>query len=168
MTLARARSLIVIGVLAVLAITSVSWAIAQDGQAGTAADRCKRQTSGPPPPPKTVKLRVLNATDQDGLATTVSKQLKKAGFNVVALGNEPQAVETPAQVRFGPKGLTAAALVRAYVRGAETVQDDKRKDAVVDLVLGDGFAEAGVTPAAEIKRELETLGALELDTDADC
>jgi hypothetical protein len=168
MTLARARSLIVIGVLAVLAITSVTWAIAQDGQAGTIADKCKRTTSGPPPPPNSVKLRVLNATNKDGLAGTVARELRKAGFTVVALGNETRAVESSAEVRFGPKGLNSAALVRAYVRGAETVQQDNRKDAIVDLVLGDGYEEAGITPANQVKRELEQLGPLELETDLDC
>src|SRR4051812_25745845 len=109
MTLARVRSLIVIGVLAVLAITTVSWAIAQDGQAGAAANRCLPKTSGTLPKPKQVKLRVLNATSEEGLARQVAAELKKAGFNVVKTGNETRAVESSAQVRYGPKGLSAAA-----------------------------------------------------------
>jgi hypothetical protein len=115
-----------------------------------------------------VKLRVLNATDQEGLATRIGAEMKKAGFAVVGTGNSGDSVESSAQVRYGPKGLAGASLVRAYVKNSETVQDDKRKDAVVDLILGDEFASIGITPADQVKGELAKLPPLLLETDAIC
>lgn len=170
MTLAQVRALIVIGVLSVVAITTVSWAIAQDGQTGPrAADKCQAaRTPTTLPPPKSVKVRVLNATDLEGLAGTAAKDLRQAGFTVVATGNDPRPVDASAQVRFGPKGLAAASLLRAYVKGAEAVQDDKRKDAVVELVLGEEYHTTGITKAAEVKAELASLEPLVLETDEEC
>jgi hypothetical protein len=170
MSLARVRALIVIGVLVIVAITTVVWAIVQDDQTSPHRQACGAgaKPATAVPPAKSVKLRVLNATDTDGLATTVAKQLRAAGFNVVSLGNEARTVESSAQVRYGPAGLGAAQLVRAYVRNAETVQEDKRKDAIVDLVLGDEFTATGITPSEQVKNELDRLGPLELETDEAC
>jgi hypothetical protein len=172
MTLARVRALIVIGVLSFTAVTTVVWAIVQDDQ-GTSTRRsacggAATTAAGALPPPKSVRVRVLNATDVPGLATTVERKLRTAGFTVVGKGNESRTVESSAQVRFGPKGLGAAALLRAYVKGSETVQDNKRKDGVVDLVLGDEFPATGITPNELVKGELDRLGPLELETDETC
>jgi hypothetical protein len=168
-TLARVRSLIVIGVLAVIAIATVIWAIATDAQTSRTGNGCGAAVAQTAiPPAKSVKLRVLNATDQEGLATRIGQELKKAGFAVIKTGNSQDTVESSAQVRYGPKGLGAASLVRAYVKSSETVQDDKRKDAVVDLILGDEFASSGVTPADQVKDELAKLGPLQLETDQVC
>jgi hypothetical protein len=169
MTLARVRALIVIGVLAAIAVATVIWAISTDAQSSRTGNGCGSPAAKAAIPlAKTVKLRVLNATDQEGLANRIGQDLKKAGFVIVSTGNSTDSVESSAQVKYGPKGLGAASLVRAYVKNAETVQDDKRKDAVVDLTLGDEFAQVGITPADQIKAELDKLAPLQLETDAAC
>ena len=112
---------------------------------------------------------MLNATDLEGLAGTVAKDLRQAGLHRRHDRQRDRARWTSsAQVRFGPKGLAAASLLRAYVTGAETVQDDNRKDAVVDLVLGEEYHTTGITTAAEVKAELASLEPLVLETDEEC
>ena len=167
MTLARVRSLVVIGVLALIAIITVVWAISTDAQSSRTASGCgPTAAQAAIPKPKSVKLRVLNATDQEGLATKVGDDLRRAGFTVIKTGNfKDEAVASPAQVRYSLKALGAASLVRAYVRNSETFQDDTRKDSTVDLIIGDDFASSGITPSEQVKDELAKLGPLKPDSD---
>lgn len=157
MTLARVRAVVVLLLLVGVALVSVVWAISSDGR----ADRARRSpsctasaspTPAVPPAPRAVKVRVFNATDRPGLATTVRTALTRRGFTVVSVGNDTtQVVEGAAQVRYGPGGAAGARLVRAHVVGAEAVTDD-RKDATVDLVLGIAYTD--LTPADRIEAEL--------------
>ncbi|MFI5956903.1 LytR C-terminal domain-containing protein [Cryptosporangium sp. NPDC051539] len=141
MSLARVRALTVIGVLALVAVITVVWAIVTDDQTGTTAAGCNTvQTKIPNP--KQVRVRVYNGTDETGLATTVQKELKKRGFQVIAVGNDPQnePVTQTAQIRYGPTGAGAAQLLQATVLGSVIV-DDAREDNSVDVVLGIAYKE---------------------------
>jgi hypothetical protein len=110
----------------------------------------------PPCPPVTappllaekVTVNVYNATRRNGIAGKTATSLGLRTFNVGAIDNDPLGAKVPgtAIVRHGPKGLAAAKLVAAQVRGA-TLVADKRKSAAVDLVLGAKFA--GLRPLAE-------------------
>lgn len=155
MTLARVRAVVVLLLLVGIALVSVVWAISSDGSDERAGPRpsCDPRSAAPtaPPEPKTVRVRVFNATDRPGLATTVKAALVRRGFTVVSVGNDNQVVEGTAQVRYGPGGAAGARLLRAYVSGAEAVADD-RKDTVVDLVLGVGYTD--LTPADQVAAEL--------------
>lgn len=159
MSLARVRALVVIGVLTFIAMSTVIWAIVKDDQTRPQAQACtqKVKASTAIPPAKAVKLRVLNATDHSGLASTAKTQLQAAGFANVTTGNEGEAVEATAEVRFGPAGVGAAYLVMAHVKHAKAVPDD-RKDPSVDLILGDDYTTVGITPVANVKAELDRLG----------
>jgi hypothetical protein len=170
MSIARVRALIVIGVLTLIALTSVIWAIVRDDQTAPGRRACASANPKPVPIPnaKAIKVRVLNATENNGLAGTVANKLKAAGFGSIKTGNEPNSVEAPAEVRFGPAGVGAAQRVLAYVRGAEKVQDNKRKDATVDLVLGDQFTSVGITPGDQIEEELKRLGPAQAEAAATC
>jgi hypothetical protein len=170
MSLARVRALVVIGVLVFIALSTVIWAIAQDDQ--TRPQRrssCKTdvKVATAIPPAGAVKLRVFNATDHNGLAQTAAVQLKQAGFGSITVGNKADAVEATAEVRYGPAGAGAAYLVRAHVKNSTGVPDD-RKDATVDLILGDDYTTVGITPSGEVKAELERLGKVEYDNGESC
>ena len=155
MSLARVRALTVIGVLALVAVVTVVWAIVTDDQTGTKAVGCETVQTDIPQP-KQVKVRVYNGTDEAGLAKQVRDALRKRGFNVLAFGNDPQGelITQTAQIRYGPTGAGAAQLLQANVRGSVIV-DDAREDGSVDLVLGNGFKE--LTPDKEVPAELEGL-----------
>ena len=112
----------------------------------------------PPPtvvPPAKVKVNVYNATERRGLASAVAAQLKKRGFKVGKVSNDPlkRKVTGLAEVRSSTTGADAARTVVAQV-GQVVLVPDQRKDASVDLVLGATFkklvspavAAAAVTP----------------------
>lgn len=136
MSLARVRALTVIGVLALVAVITVVWAIVTDDQTGTTAAGCNTVQTDIPEP-KAVKVRVYNGTDEAGLAAQVATTLKKRGFQVLATGNDPQGepVTQTAQIRYGPTGAGAAQLLQATVKDSVIV-DDGREDASVDVVIG--------------------------------
>jgi hypothetical protein len=96
------------------------------------------------PQPQTITVNVLNATDKNGLAAHTADELKKRGFAVGKVGNAPSALQNkvtgPAEVVGGQSGAAAAALLRAQVNGAATM-DDGRADGSVDFVIGNGFSQ---------------------------
>ncbi len=97
--------------------------------------------------PSTTKVNVYNATSRSGLAASTARELQARGFVVGAIANDPKKkkVAGPAEVRYGPAGAKRVALVTALIgKGAVTVKDT-RKDASIDLVIGNGFT--SLTPA---------------------
>jgi len=113
-------------------------------------DRAAAAACGPAPvDPTKVQVRVYNATAREGLARKVAGQLVGRGYAIVATDNDPlsgiRPVDGAAEVRYGPAGARAAALVRRQVPGA-TMYEDAREGSIVDLVLGDQFRRLS-TPA---------------------
>ena len=92
------------------------------------------------PLPRTITVNVYNATTRSGLALTTSLQLGSRGFKIGKVANDPakKIIAASAEIRYGPSGLVEAKVVAAQVIGAVMVPDH-RKDATVDLVLGDGY-----------------------------
>jgi hypothetical protein len=118
----------------------------------TASPRTTEPTCTPfdpkAPAPGNTTVNVYNATDKNGLAGRTALELERRGFTVGAVANDPlnRKVPGPAEVRFGPKGKARAQIV-APLGGKGTKQvADKRKDATVDLVLGDTFTKLGPAP----------------------
>ncbi|MGK5739093.1 LytR C-terminal domain-containing protein [Micromonospora sp. URMC 103] len=156
------RALVVVGLLAVLALVFVVVALVRDTQsnAGTAkgcpdgwplADVTLRET-------KDVKINVFNATDEAGRATSVADDFRNRKFQVKKVGNEKQKVEDVAVLRFGPKGVGSAHLLRAYfLDNAVQEYDPKRTDDTVDVVLGDSFQQLATT--TEVNQSLGDLGS---------
>ena len=99
--------------------------------------------------PRTVKVRVYNATDRPGLARTVADTLRKRGFAITATSNDPlggeREVRGVGEVRFGPLGAEEAALVSLQFPGIAMARDP-RADAVVDVAVGPSFRSVA-TPA---------------------
>jgi hypothetical protein len=92
--------------------------------------------------PKTVKVRVYNATEKNGLARLVSYQLRAKKFGVVATSDDPlketRKVEGVAEIRYGPDGVQQALLISFWFPGS-TLVADKRTDLVVDVAIGPGY-----------------------------
>ena len=113
-------------------------------------DRAAAAACGPKPVDSSkVQVRVYNATAREGLARKIAGQLVGRGYVIVATDNDPlsgiRPVDGAAEVRYGPAGARAAALLRRQVPGA-TMYQDARQDATVDLVLGEQFRRLS-TPA---------------------
>ncbi|RKN26311.1 LytR family transcriptional regulator [Micromonospora sp. WP24] len=162
MSFARVRALVVVGLLAILALVFVVVAVVRDsqGNAGTAkscpdgwplADVTLRET-------KDVKINVLNATDEVGRAGSVADDFRNRKFQVKKVGNAPKGVDDVAVLRFGPKGVGSAHLLRAYfLDNAELDYDAKRTDDTVDVVLGSAFQQLATT--TEVNQSLGDLGS---------
>ncbi|MEH0936531.1 LytR C-terminal domain-containing protein [Micromonospora psammae] len=156
------RALVVVGLLAVVALVFVVVAMVKDtqGKAGMAggcpegwplADVTLRE-------PKDVKISVLNGTGEPGRAGTVADDFRNRKFQVKKVGNEPKGFEGVAVLRYGPKGVGSAHLLRAYfLNNAKTAYEATRKDDTVDVVLGNGFQQLATT--TEVNQSLGDLGA---------
>jgi hypothetical protein len=163
MSFARVRALVIVGVLVVAAAIMVGVTLAKDTQSGgPVAEGC------PPgwpvaniqlPEEKEVKINVYNATDSQGLARGVANDFKNQGFKIGKTGNDPKkkAVSAVAVLRYGPKAVGAAHLLRAYfLDEAQTEFDIKRTDATVDVVIGTSYKQLA-TPT-EMRQSLSQLG----------
>lgn len=101
------------------------------------------------PKPGDVVVNVYNATDRAGLAAKTAAELRKRGYKVSTVANDPlqRKVPGPAEVRYGAAGLSGSKLVLGLVKGAKAVHDG-RQDASVDLVLGAKFKALSAPPKA--------------------
>ncbi|MBY8871176.1 LytR C-terminal domain-containing protein [Micromonospora sp. PLK6-60] len=156
------RALVVVGLLAVVALVFVVVAVVRDSQ-GNAVD-AKSCPDGWPladlrlREQKDVKINVYNATDQPGRAADVADDFRNRKFQVKKVGNAPKAVDDVAVLRYGPKGVGSAQLLQAYfLSNATPAYDAKRKDDVVDVVLGSSFQQLATT--TEVNQALGDLGA---------
>ncbi|TWH69036.1 LytR cell envelope-related transcriptional attenuator [Micromonospora olivasterospora] len=169
MSFARVRALVVVGLLAVVALTFVVVAVIRDTQsvAGQAAgcpdgaplaDLSLREY-------KDVKINVYNATDQVGLAASVADDFRNRKFQVKKTATEAKQVDEVAILRYGPKGVGSAHLLRAFfLDNATPVYDAARKDDTVDVVLGNGFQQLATT--TEVNQSLGDLGSPDLPAGA--
>ena len=105
--------------------------------------------------PTTVNVRVLNGTDEQGLAGQVAGQLGSLGFVVDEVANDSSGREVTGagEVRHGPRGADAARYVALYLPGA-TDYEDTRATAVVDLVIGPDFQ--GLASGDDVAAALQT------------
>jgi hypothetical protein len=137
--------------LLVLAVGAgaVWWNVFRQDEARSAdqAAACATARSAPPSlDPATVSVRVLNATDEGGLAQKVGEQLTSRGFTIAEIGNDDtdREVTGPGEVRHGARGADAAAFVALVLPGAGDYPDTRATE-TVDLVLGPEF-QALATP----------------------
>jgi hypothetical protein len=167
MSLARARSLAIVGVLVVAALILVIFAVVKDKQsaASYSSGSCAAgqvKISVKLPPTSKIKINVYNGTGPNnrkvGLAGQVAEDLKNRGFNVGKVEEHPQNFDKVAKLSYGPKGVAAASVVRAYFLG-ETEDggfDIKRADDTVDITLGSKFKELG--SKTEVNQKIAQLG----------
>jgi hypothetical protein len=161
MSFARVRALIVIGVLAVAAVVFVVTALVKDSQGGEIdGDGCPDgfvRANIALREPKEIKVRIFNATDNDGVGNRVTQDFKNRGFQTQKPENSKKAVDEVAVLRFGPKAVGAAHLLKAYfLNDAERQYDAKRTTDVVDVVIGTQFRQ--LATLTEVNQSLSSLG----------
>jgi LytR cell envelope-related transcriptional attenuator len=129
-------------VLAIIA-GAVWWNVFRDESAKSASQAAACVSAQKAPPsldPKTVSIRVLNATDEAGLAQKVADELKKRGFTIAEVANDPteRKVTGVGEIRHGARGAEAAAFLGVLLpSGGDYL--DTRATAQVDFVLGPDF-----------------------------
>jgi LytR cell envelope-related transcriptional attenuator len=163
MSFARVRALVVVGVLLLAAAVFVVMALVRDSQGDPkAAAGCPKDAvlvnTRLPDENKDVKLKIFNGTAVPGLAEKVGEDFSHRGFTVdKKKGDNPKAVSGVAVLRFGPKAVGAAWLLRAYfLQEAEPQFDAKRRNDVVDVVVGKKFQQ--LATETEVKQSLTQLG----------
>jgi hypothetical protein len=134
--------LIFLVVLAVAAV-AVWWYVIRQEEQHVAAKQAACSTvaaAAPSLDPASVSLRVYNATDTAGLATTVANALKDRGFTVGEIANDTSGREVTGvgELRYGQPGKDTAAFVKLFIPGAGDYPDT-RATAVVDVVIGPEF-----------------------------
>jgi hypothetical protein len=99
--------------------------------------------------PAQVTVNVYNATERAGLAAKTAADVRKRGFRVATVSNDPlqKDVTIAAEVRYGASGTASAKLVLTLVKGAKAIKDS-RTDSSVDLVLGATFTKLTPAPKA--------------------
>ncbi|ASW54175.1 hypothetical protein CIK06_08155 [Plantactinospora sp. KBS50] len=164
MSFARVRALVVVGALMILALIFVVVALVRDTQAGQSLATGCQDGEVPAnvelPDNKDVKINVYNGTQTAGLAEIVGTDFANRKFQVAKKANDPlhKKIEGVAVLRYGPKGLGSAHLLRAYfLDEADTEFDRDRKDAVVDVVIGERFQQLATT--TEVNQAVAALGA---------
>jgi hypothetical protein len=163
MHMTRIRALAVVGTLAIAAIVLIVVTVTRDTQDSAAqAEECKPGhipvSLELPESESEIKINVFNATNQSGLAANVAADFKNRRFQVDkvqdAEQDEPDAV---AILRYGPKSIGAAHLLRAYFLDESKTQFDlKREDDFVDVVIGGRFKQLA-TPT-EMRQSVAILG----------
>ncbi|WP_346776013.1 LytR C-terminal domain-containing protein [Micromonospora sp. HNM0581] len=156
------RALVVVGMLAVVALVFVIVALVRDTQSNAGigegcpddwprADVTLRDH-------KDVKINVLNGTDRPGLAADVGGDFRNRDFQVQEEATQKKKIDDVAVLRYGPKGVGSAHLLRAYFLGNAGLEyDPEREDDVVDVVLGGSFQQLATT--TEVNQSLGDLGA---------
>lgn len=129
-----------LGVLVAVAVV-VWWQVLGADSKTTSTDGCgpRADQSVATMNPKTVKVRVYNATDRTGLAKQVADGLKRRHFAIIASSNDPlretRQVSGVGEIRYGAKGEKQALLLSFWFPGVQLVSDP-RGDAAVDLAVG--------------------------------
>ncbi len=106
---------------------------------------------------RNVGVRILNGTDTNGLASSVADDLDGRNYVVVSTENWGRTYGDYVRLYFGPDGVRQAYTVALNFDGEVDMVLDNREGTLVDIVLGEGFAETG---------ELRSTLAPELDPDA--
>lgn len=123
------------------------WVFAAPTSAAGAS--CNKDTSPPPLRPRDVRLNLYNATAHPGLAAAVAAALKKQGFDIGIVGNDPLGRTIPGvgEIRSGDSGVDGSKLVARRLPKAALLLDN-RMDASVDLVVGSRYTVLTPPPRA--------------------
>lgn len=157
----RRRALITLGIVALMLFFAFWYAYSyyQDSNkakasptatCSTTATTTAKPTGKATPTARTpaqVTVNVYNATERSGLAAKTAADIRKRGYKVSTVSNDPlqRNVAIPAEVRYGTSGTASAKLVLTLVKGSKGVKDG-RADSSVDLVLGEKFTALTAAP----------------------
>lgn len=92
-----------------------------------------------------ISVRVLNATDKQGLAKSTMEVLTGRGFVSATTGNYRGTFDGGVKIQFGADGLRQAYTLALTFPDVVMVYDN-RNSAVVDLILGDKFEVRDMRP----------------------
>ena len=106
--------------------------------------------------PEQVRVRVLNGSGQPRAATRAAEDLRRAGFQVVAVGNAPGAPVTRSVVRHDPVYDESGRALSAAVLDS-TVEVVPELGGALELVVGTGYR--GLAPVAVAPSEGPSAGA---------
>ncbi|MFE7506117.1 LytR C-terminal domain-containing protein [Promicromonospora sp. NPDC057488] len=84
-----------------------------------------------------VQIRLLNASEEIGLASAHETVLADRGFSIISKGNVPMQLQE-SEIRFGRKGIVQAYTLAAQFPEIRLVLDDRR-DRKIDLLIGEEF-----------------------------
>ncbi|MEV5987368.1 LytR C-terminal domain-containing protein [Streptomyces sp. NPDC052051] len=173
----RRRGRLVVAIVAsVAALSLVGWGTLQlidvftGGSTATASSAkadCPTASASPAaaakalPAPAQITVNVLNATPRTGLAKQAADELKKRGFRIGDVGNATKEYDKKIAgvgLLLGPKASldTSLPVLGTQLAHAEH-RTDTRKDATVDLILGDKFT--ALTGKADADKALAALTA---------
>ena len=145
----RRRALITLGIVALMLFFAFWYAYSyfEDSNKPRAVPSSTCTATSTARVPSQVTVNVYNATDRTGLAAKTASDVRKRGFKVSAVSNDPlqKKVTGAAEVRYGATGTASAKLVLALVKGSKGVKDS-RTDSSVDLVLGTRFTALTAPP----------------------
>ncbi len=149
----RRRALITLAVVALMLFFAFWYAYSYYRDSGnraaatTPTSTCTATNA--PLTPAGVTVNVYNATTRGGLAAKTAAEVRKRGFKVATVANDPlqKKVAVAAEVRYGKSGTAGGKLVAALVKGTKAVPDS-RTDSSVDLVLGTKFTALVPVPKA--------------------
>lgn len=145
----RRRALITLGVVALMLFFAFWYAYSyyRGSDKAKAAPSPSCTATSTARTPAQVTVNVYNATDRTGLAAKTAADVRKRGFKISTVSNDPlqKDVAGAAEVRYGPTGRESAKLVLTLVKGAKAVKDS-RTDSSVDLVLGTKFTALTAPP----------------------
>lgn len=104
-----------------------------------------------------VRLHIYNGTARSGLAVEVAQDLRLRDFQVLDAAESWERPDVVAVIRYGPKTVGAAWVMRSYfLDEAETEFNLHRDDDVVDIVLGVRFT--SLATRTEVNRSIAALG----------
>ncbi|MBT8224825.1 MAG: LytR C-terminal domain-containing protein [Dactylosporangium sp.] len=161
MSFARVRALAIVGVLVTCAAILVAVTLFKDRQRGPVNEQsCPKNAVIADvrlPEPRDVKIVFFDATGTSNTAANVRAELRHRQFQVTRSEEPLERTDKVAVLRYGPKAVGSAWLLRAYfLNTAETAFAIERTDDTVDVVLGGGFKK--LATATEVGQALAQLG----------
>lgn len=138
---ARRRRSVITLLVVLLSVFFAAWYalsyIRADDQRRAEGSATSTEPSGCEVAPEQVDVNVYNATNREGLAAKVARDLKSRGFTVKTVANDPKQaeIEGRGELRFGEQGRKGADLLSEHV-GEFAERTDERARVTVDVVLG--------------------------------
>lgn len=153
MRIVQVRALIVMGILAVVAVITSWYAIVNDTQTAAGREMCSPgdiPVDIELPEEKDINVKVLNSTDNSGLAESASESLEEYGFNIEETGNSKDELDVAVLISYGPKAVAGGHLLRAYFADPSVDFSLDNDTDYVKVTLGPGFQQVNTKSDARI------------------
>lgn len=125
---ARRRRIAALGGLALLGVAAATWALLRPDASAPAHSALLDGTR--------VVVEVFNGSGRRGLARTATRELRKAGFDVIVFGNGGDSVLVTQVLARRGDSIAAVRVARALGAGQARVRTDTRLRVDVTVLLG--------------------------------